>query len=258
MQIRPFPGSKIQITDLGFLIKERLIRDLVVWPQQAPHLVGYLAWPSDPVMRERWLETHQRNDQSTINELMQRLKIIQQHWARIADIVHLHQDLAHGRHQERRGGASVGKVISLISANAKSKGTGTAKLWEIWTTYKDVAHLVTAAVLVSAEAKTRHQKAPYGVRLHQFQPYRMAMLLPELVISVAMTIEDYGLGHAARGRTEPMFDPQSLWRIPADINLTPLAPPDRKITKTDLAVLNARRAGNRGRTNRRKTDPVFA
>jgi hypothetical protein len=258
MQIRPFPGLKIQITDLGFLLKDRLTRDLVLWSDQALPLVGYMAWPSDRIMRERWLEAHQRNDHSAINELMQGLKIIQQHWARVADIVHLHQDVAHGGHQQRRGGPSVGKAISLIDANAKSKGTGRAKLWEIWTTYKDVAHLVTAALLVSAEAKTRHQKAPYGLRFHQFQPYRMAMLLPDLVISVAMTFENYGLGHVAYGRTEPMFDPESLWRIPADINLTPLRPPDRKITKTDLAVLNARLAGNRGKTKRSRTTPVSA
>jgi hypothetical protein len=113
--------------------------------------------------------------------------------------------------------------------------------------YKDVAHLVTAAVLVSAEAQTRHRKAPYGLKLHQFQPYRMAMLLPELVISTAMTIEVYGLQFVAAGRTESMFDPETLWRIPTDINLTPLDPPARKITKKDQAVLNARRAGNRGR-----------
>ena len=257
MQIRPFPGSKIQFTDLGYLIKERLMRDLVLWPGQALQLVGYMAWPNDPIMRERWLEAHRRNDHST-NEFMQRLKIIQHHWTRAADIVHLHQDLAHGGHQQRRGGPSVGKAISLIDANAKSKGTGAAKLWEIWAAYKNVAHLVTAAVLVSAEAKTQHEKAPYRLRLHQFQPYRMAMLLPELVISVAMTFENYGLGQVTHGREQPMFDPESLWRIPTDINLTPLPPPDRKIIKTDLAVLNARIAGNRGKTKRRRTTPVSA
>src|SRR5262245_33222610 len=155
MQIRPFPGSKIQITNLGFLLKERLIRDLVLWPDQALPLVGYMAWPSDPIMRERWLEAHQRSEQSALNELMQRLKIIQQHWARVADIVHRHYDLVHGQHLERRGGASVSKAIALIEAEAKSKGTGRAKLWEIWKTYKDVGHLVTAVVMVAADALTR-------------------------------------------------------------------------------------------------------
>jgi hypothetical protein len=261
MQIRPFPGSKIQITDLGYLIKERLLRDRVVWPDQALSLVGYMTWPSDSVMRERWLEAHRRNDQSTINELLHGLKIVQQHWARVADIVHLHLDLAHGGHQQRRGGTSLGKAIALIAANAKSKGTGTAKLWEIWKTYKDVAHIVTAAVLVAAEAQTRHRSTPYGLKLHQLQPYRMAMLLPELVLAVALSIEDYGLQQTAHGQTEPMFDPQSLLRISPDINLTALEPPIRKVAAKDLAVLKTRRSGNRGkanRRNRRKTTPVLA
>jgi len=192
MEIRPFPGSKTSITDLKFLIKERLTRDLVLRPVQAVALVGYMAWPNDPVMRQRWLTAYQHGDQSTINELSRGLKLTQQHWARVADIVHLHYDLAHGEHEKRRGGPSVGKAISLIAGNAEAKGTGTAKLWEIWKTYKDVAHLVTAAVLVAAEAQTRHRTAPYGLKLHQLQPYRMAMLLPELVISVAMSIEDHG------------------------------------------------------------------
>ena len=243
----PVSGPRTEITNFGFLSKDRLIRDLVLWPDQALPLVAYMAWPNDPAMRERWLEAHQRNDQSTINELTQKLKIIQQHWARVADIVHLHQDLTHGGHQKRRGGPSVAKAISLVAANARSKGTGTAQLWEIWKAYKDVAHLATAAVLVAADAHTRHRSAPYGLKLHQLQPYRMVMLVPELVVGVAMSIEDYGLQQTAHGQTEPMFDPEFLWRIPVDINLTPFAPPARELTKKDLAVLKTRRAGNRGK-----------
>ena len=257
MQISSFPACG-QITDLRPLIKGRLIGGLVLWPQRALPLVGYMAWPNDALIRDRWLEAHERNDQAAIDAFARTLKNIQQHWARVADIVHLHYDLAQGQHQRQRGGASVGKAIALMDANAKSKGTGTAKLWEIWKTYKDVAHIVTGAVLVSNEAQVQHRIAPYGQKLHALQPYRLAMLLPDLVISVAMTIENFGLQHIAHGRTEPLFDPESLWRIPADINLTPLEFPVRTITRTDTAVLNARRAGNRGQANRRKTTPVLS
>ena len=111
---------KVQIADPGLLIKARLSCDQVVWPEQAVPLVGYMAWPNDPIMRDRWLEAHRRDDQSAISDLARGLTIVEQHWARAADIVHLHYDLVHGRHQERRGGASVGKAISLIDANAKS------------------------------------------------------------------------------------------------------------------------------------------
>jgi hypothetical protein len=258
MQISGFPGAQIEITDLETLIKSRLINGEVVWPDQAAPLVGYIAWPSHETKRKSWIDAHRRSDQSAIETLGRKLKNTQQHWARVADIIHLHSDLANGGHQGARAGASVGKAISLISANAKSKGTRAAKLWEIWATYKDVAHLITAAVLVSAEVQTRHRRAPFGLRLHQFQPYRMAMLLPELAIAVAMTIEKYGLESIPYGRMKPLFNPESLWRIPLDINVAPLTLPIRMITKRDLAVLNARRAGNRGSANRRKTTPVLA
>jgi len=188
MMIRPFPGAKTTISDPGALIHARLMRDLVLWPAQSVPLLGYMAWPNDPVMFERWLEAHRRDDASAISDLTQGLTLVQQHWARIADIVHRHYDLVHGGHLGRRGGPSVGKAIALIDAKATSKGTGAAKLWEIWTTYKDVAHLITAAGLVSAEAKTRHPvAAPFLL-----QPYRMVMLLPELVISVAMASKPMG------------------------------------------------------------------
>src|SRR5262245_65878231 len=98
MQIRPFPGAKMPMTDPGSLIKQRLIHDLVVWPDQAVPLVGYMAWPNDPIMFQRWLEAHRRDDASAISDLAQGLTLIEQHWARVADIVHLHYDLDEGRH----------------------------------------------------------------------------------------------------------------------------------------------------------------
>jgi hypothetical protein len=259
MQIRPFPGPRNEFKDLGSLIKRRLTDDIVLWPKQAVPLLGYMAWPTDAAAQRIWLKAHRPPlDRPGIGKLQSRFKIIQQHWARIADIVHHHYDLVQGQHQKQRGGASIGKAIALVAATATSKGTGSAKLWEIWKTYKDVAHLITAAVLVSAEAQMRHRKAPHVRKLHQLQPHRMAMLLPDLIIAVAIAIERYGLEHVAQSRTEPMFNPKSLWRIPDNINLTPLSPPARKITSIDIVVLNARRAGNRGSANRRKTTPVLA
>jgi hypothetical protein len=49
-----------------------------------------------------------------------------------------------------------------------------------------------------------------------------------------------------------------LWRIRPDVNVKPVPPPVRKINSKRAAVLNARRAGNRGSSKRRlKTTPVF-
>ena len=243
----------MQITEIDAFIRLRLMDDVVMRPKQAVPMVGYMAWPNDATGRARWLQIHKQASQRSARDTFASLKLIQKHWTRVADIVHLHFDLAAGAHQQRRGGVSIGKSISLVAANAKSAGTGTAKLWEIWKAYKDVAHLVTAAVLIAGEAQMRHRRAPYGLKLTELQPYRMAMLLPDLVMAVAMTIESYGLKSVGHGRNEPMLDPESLWRIPPEINLTPLEFQARPLTRASIAVLNARRAGNRGKV---KTTPV--
>ena len=75
---------------------------------------------------------------------------------------HCYCDLIDGQHQERRGGPSIGKAITLVEAKAKSRGTGAATLWEYWKTYKDVAHLVTAAVLICADARRGALNQPFG------------------------------------------------------------------------------------------------
>ena len=256
MQMKGFPTA-VEITDVGQLIKDRSTLRLVRQIDQAIPLIGYMAWPNDEVARERWLEAHRSDDVHVLREFDRALKNIQQHWARVADIAHLHYDIDQGHHQQRRGGASAGKAIALIDAQAKSKGTGAAKLWEIWKKYKDVAHLITAAVVVSADAQTRHRIAPYGQKLHQFQPYEMASFIPELVIAVAITIEKYGLDNVAHGCAAPMLDPETVWRIPPEMNVNALPFRARQLTEMNLAVLRDRRAGNRGKANS-KTTPVFA
>jgi len=146
-----------------------------------------------------------------------------------------------------------------VEANAKSRGTGAASLWKLWAKYKDVAHLVSAASLICAEARRRASNgpiAPSGLSVDQFGPFQMAMLMPDLVLAVALGFQERGLSHVPHARKEPVLDPETLWRIPQDINVEPLLPPSRKIRSQDKMILNARRAGNRGRANQRETTPV--
>jgi hypothetical protein len=168
----------------------------------------------------------------------------------VADIFHLYCDLIGGRHQERRGGPSIGKAITLASTNAKNWGTGKSNLWALWTAYRDVAHLVTAATLITAEVRIRYRDRPpasAGLNPTQFIPFQMALLMPDLVLAVAIEFERYGLALVSEVRTEPAFDPDTLWHVPTDINVAPFPLPIRKLRRQDVSVLNARRAGNRGR-----------
>jgi hypothetical protein len=183
-----------------------------------------------------------------------RLRRIQHEWLRVADIVHLHFDLTAGQHQARRGGPSIGKAITLAEANTKSRGTGASSLWKRWSTYKDVAPLVTAATLICDEARRKYRQqhfGPFGLTYKELIPFQMAWLMPNLVIAVALEFERIGLFTVPAGCTEPALDPQTLWRIPPDMNVVAVPPPSRAIRSQDIRVLNDRRAGNRGRSNAR-------
>jgi hypothetical protein len=81
--------------------------------------------------------------------------------------------------------------------------------------------------------------------------------MPDFVIALARQLQIYGLSVIPYGRKEPMLDPETVWRIPVDINAVPVPIPHRKIRPEDIRTLNGRRAGNRGRANARKTTPVL-
>jgi hypothetical protein len=86
----------------------------------------------------------------------------------------------------------------------------------------------------------------------------MVMLMPDLVLAAALEFKRYGLMQIQHVRTEPALDPdyETLWRIPPDMNIAPIPPPMRKLRGEGLAILNVRRARNRGRANRREPRSV--
>jgi hypothetical protein len=261
MEIARFPRW-IEILDLNNLFRARLSQPVVMWPKQAIGLLGYMCYPNDQAARGallRTLRSWPEASDAAPPAIPDRLGRIQNDWLRVADIFHTHRDLIKGGHQARRGGPSIGKAITLVAANTKSCGTGAATLWKNWSTYKDVAHLVTAATLICAEARTRFRnksRGPFALSSDQFIPFQMALLMPDLVIALGLDFERVGLGVLPHARTEPTLDPETLWRIPPNINVTPIPPPIRKIRAQDLTVLNNRRAGNRGQANIRNTAPV--
>src|SRR5262245_40609874 len=120
-----------------------------------------MGWPNDLEARAAsmaivrgWAEESQ--------DIPPRLRQIQTDWTRVADIFNLHYDLTVGDHQRRRGGSSIGKAIELAAAQSRGWGTGKANLWKTWKMYKDVAHLVTAATIISADARERAKIKPFG------------------------------------------------------------------------------------------------
>ena len=252
MELPPF-RQRIEITDLENLYRTRLSLTLDLRTSAAIPLLCYMGWPNDSAAREaairmlaRWLDAGDDNDAA------KHLAEIDEDWGHVADLVHLHLDIDQGGHQKSRGGASVGKAIYLLSKMAKSRGTRPANAWKSWEKYKDVAHLIAAAILVCGDMHTIHRKKSLGLNLQQLLPLRVVLLVPELIIAVGLAYEKYGLAYVPKGGTQPMFNHQTLWRIPEDINVVPLSPPIRKIRSQDTVVLNARKAGNRGRAKRHR------
>jgi len=257
MQIPPFP-RKVEILDFDFFVRSRLTQAIVLWPEQAIALVGYMAWPNDPEARAAsepllrgWFEGSKANPP--------RLRQIQSDWVRIADLFSPHYDLAAGSHQQRRGGPSVGKAVTVAAASIRAKGAKPANLWRAWEDYKDVAHLVTAAAIITHEAQRIASDKPFGesgLPAGQLQPFLIAMLMPDFVISLGLSFQDYGLNSTPQSREQPMLAPETVWRIPLDVDVVAVPPPARKVNSERLAILNARRAGNRGKSKVAKTTPV--
>ena len=95
-----------------------------------------------------------------------------------------------------------------------------------------------------------------GLPSGQIQPFLIAMLMPDFVISLALSFQDYGLNSTPQSREQPMLAPETVWRIPPDVNVVAVPPPVRKVNSERIAILNARRAGNRGKPKIAKTTPV--
>src|SRR5262249_27245781 len=85
-----------------------------------------------------------------------------------------------------------------------------------------------------------------GITLQGLLPVRVVCLVPELIIGVARTYQEYGLS-----LVNPMFDVDTVWRISKSINIDPIEPWVQELTPAQIEILNGRKAGNRGRANRR-------
>jgi hypothetical protein len=120
MQIPRFP-RKGEILDLEHFLRTRLSQTVVLWPDQAIPLAGYMGWPNDTAARDSAVEIlRQWADGSEV--VPPGLGRIQHEWLRVADILSLHYDLVQGEHQKRRGGASIGKAITLSAAKHQEQG----------------------------------------------------------------------------------------------------------------------------------------
>jgi hypothetical protein len=252
IDIPSFP-QPIEITNIEHLLRTRLSQKIVLWPCQGISMLGYMAHPDDPEARLAFMALLRgwSSDSAVVP-----IGIRQMHleWARVGDLFNLHHDMSAGGHQERRGGASMGKAITVAEAGTKAWGSSHANLWQAWGSYKDVAPLVAAATIVSGDALARFKQkgfGEFGAQWADLQPLSLTMLVPDLVLALALHFQKYGLSQVPHAQEEPLLSSDTLWRIPDAIGVIPIAPPVRKIDAAGLAALRERRAGNRGNHHKR-------
>jgi hypothetical protein len=253
MDIPPFP-KHVEISDIEDFTNSRL-RDKFILSGQAAVLAGYMFQPLLEKNRNTFVEAL-RSVPDPIRLNLKGMGRVQYKWLRVADVFHIHYDLAAGAHQSHRGGATISKAVYLAARNSKSLGTSEATFWSAWKAFKDVAPLVTATVLIWDNARrvfndeylgafrTHDEAEP--ITLDQLSLFHVLMLMPELVLAVGRSFEDFALTKISN-RVDAGLDPETLWRTPEDVNVVPVSPPTRSIRSVDKIVLNRRRAGNRGK-----------
>ena len=255
MNIPPFPNH-IEIEDLAALTNARLA-EVFKLSEQGSALAGYVLYPASEDARVSFgAALSGVPDPLRLN--LKGMSRIQYRWLRVADVFHLYYDMARGGHQSRRGGATISKAVHLAAKNTKSLGTSEPTFWSAWKAFQDVAPLVTATVLVWDNTRRvlrgeyigafRTHEDAEPITLNQLSPFHITLLMPDLVLAVGRSFEQFAL--TIGGRPDAGLDSETLWRIPDDIDVAPVPPPPRTIRAEDTRILNARRAGNRGRPNR--------
>jgi hypothetical protein len=264
MSIPPFP-ERLEIPDIAAFTNARLAGEYKP-SEHGSALAEHMFYPANEAARLSF-GSALRASADPLRLNLKGMRRIQNRWLRVADVCHLYYDMAIGGHQSRRGGATISKAAHLAAKNAKSLGTSEATFWSAWKAYKDVATVVTATVLIWDNTRRVLKDEYLGafrthddaepITLDQLSPFHIILLMPGFVLAVARSFEEFALTKA-NGRVDAGFDPETLWRIPEGINVVPVSPPPRTIRVEDTLVLNARRAGNRGRRNRQQTDGTFS
>jgi hypothetical protein len=256
MSIPPFP-ARVEVADIAAFTNARLAGGFKS-SEQGSALAGYMFYPASEALRASF-GSALRSYPDPLRLNLKGMRRIQYRWLRVTDVFHLHYDMATGGHQARRGGPTISKAVHLAAKNTKSLGTSEPTFWSAWKAFRDVAPLVTSTVLIWDNARRVFNNEYLGafrthddaepITLNQLSPFHITLLMPDFVLAVARSFEDFALTKVT-SRVDTGLDSETLWRIPADINVVPIPPPRRAIRVEDTRTLHVRRAGNRGRRNR--------
>jgi hypothetical protein len=235
--------------EVGGLLRERLQSNIWPLPQASAILHAMMTWPNDEERRDLFLSAcaakaseadisrlarENTADCSTatrgvstlvgrpinlggladvaIDELEAEMATARVAWKNVADLM---QTLArlNADQQAKRGGASIAKAKDLIDAS--KGGANRQRLESDWSAFRDVAPLATAAATLAAVAVGQTKDKNLG------DPLYPIFFDPQSVLCMASIFQRFGLSLIPHARREPILSPDTLWRLPTDVEIVP-------------------------------------
>lgn len=268
MRLMNLPALPVSLHSREELIKsylERVSANNARWPHASMLLSAYLAWPNNAERRNSLVATYiarfgvgsdKGPDKSPVNsgttkafgmfggvdaiagvafdQLTDEIAKMERQWLLVADIFQLIVDMAHDDRAVLRRGASISKAIDLCEFERGLPGH--SQLRAGWSAFRDVAHVLTASAYLACQGLAQ-SAAP-----EQASILNPIFVAPDLVISLASGLQQFGLQPKPARKETPILNPASLWQIPPSHQPENMFIVYRRLTEAQLAFLEARRA----------------
>jgi hypothetical protein len=145
-------------------------------------------------------------------------------------------------HPDTKGGASVNKAV-FLAENNKQRGfpQDRRQIMAAWSQYKDASplafYLVCVMIDLQRVAFDKNKETETQVLMHWLH-IRMRHDI-EKMLSTARHYQDFGIKYTNRhGRRESLLNPNTIWRVPNELDLPPPRTYDSPLSSKYLARLN--------------------
>jgi hypothetical protein len=155
-------------------------------------------------------------------------------WKNVADLMQTLARLDADPHAQERGGASIAKAKDLIDAS--KAGANRQRLEADWSAFQDVAPLAAATAKLATVAVGQTKDKNLG------DPLYPIFFDPTSVLCMAFLFQRFGLSLIPHGRSEPVLSPETLWRLPTDVEIVPPSLTWRLLDEGSLDILATRKA----------------
>jgi len=219
----PYPKTLAECKALYVSRAEEELKGVREFVETSTILSAHMVWPEEPQGRARWIAANlamaapnvwdvddpQRHHNRIVASLAAEAAAgdLKGRWAqmeRAALVLRWVFNIAQAP-QQFPGGPSISKALALIEY--VTGGSSRSQYSAAWTHYRDVAHILAAAMDLAP-----HSPTPPVDFWRLIQP---VMFAPEAVLALGLGYQQFGLALVPHGQRAPILPPETLWRLPA-------------------------------------------